>query len=62
MHRNTARIESLEYTKGSIAKMHVDAIYRDAATEKVELEIGLIKDGDSDNAVVVHNALPIPGR
>ncbi|MPQ54785.1 hypothetical protein, partial [Citrobacter telavivensis] len=25
MHRNTARIESLEYTKGSIAKLHVDA-------------------------------------
>lgn len=62
MHRNTARIESLEYTKGSIAKLHVDSLYREAATEKVELEIGLIKDGDSDNAVVVHNALPIPGR
>lgn len=62
MHRNTARIESLEYTKGNIVKMQVEAAYREAATEKVELEIGVMKDGDKDNAVVVHNALPIPGR
>lgn len=62
MHRNTARIESLEYTKGSIAKMQVDSAYREAATEKIELEVGVLKDGGSDNAIVVHNALPIPGR
>ncbi|WP_158781599.1 hypothetical protein [Pantoea sp. BAV 3049] len=62
MHRNTARIESLEYTKGSIAKLLVDTAYREAATEKVELEIDVMKDGDSDNAIVVHNTLPIPGR
>lgn len=62
MHRNTARIESLEYTKGSIAKMQVDAAYREAATEKVEMEIDVMRDGDSDNAIVVHNTLPIPGR
>ncbi len=62
MHRNTARIESLEYTKGSIAKLHVDAAYRERATEKVEMEIDVMKDGDRDNAIVVHNALPIPGR
>ncbi|EPJ7090407.1 TPA: hypothetical protein U2L42_004606 [Citrobacter amalonaticus] len=62
MHRNTARIESLEYTKGSIAKLHVDAAYREAATEKVELEIDVMRDGDKDNAIVVHNSLPIPGR
>ncbi|WP_370603054.1 hypothetical protein [Citrobacter braakii] len=62
MHRNTARIESLEYTKGSIAKLQVDAAYREAATEKVELEIDVMKDGDKDNAIVVHNSLPIPGR
>lgn len=43
MHRNTARIESLEYTKGSIAKLQVDAAYREAATEKVELEISRIR-------------------
>jgi hypothetical protein len=30
--------------------------------KKVELEIGVMKDGDRDNAIVVHNALPIPGR
>lgn len=62
MHRNTARIESLEYTRVTISKMQVDANYREAATEKVELEIGIMKDGGSDNAIVVHNALPIPGR
>ncbi|CNL44350.1 putative prophage terminase small subunit [Yersinia enterocolitica] len=62
MHRNTARIESLEYTKGTIIKMQIDAAYREAATEKVELEIDKMKDGDSDNAIVVHHSLPIPGR
>lgn len=62
MHRNTARIESLEYTKGSIEKLRVDAAYRERATEKVEMEIDILKDGDSDNAIVVHNTLPIPGR
>ncbi|EIG1921217.1 hypothetical protein MF428_004582 [Salmonella enterica] len=62
MHRNTARIESLEYTKGSIEKLRVDAAYRERATEKVEIEIDIMKDGDKDNAIVVHNPLPIPGR
>ncbi|ECT1255459.1 hypothetical protein DUC38_23225 [Salmonella enterica subsp. enterica serovar Saintpaul] len=62
MHRNTARIESLEYTKGSIEKLRVDAAYRELATEKVEMEIDIMKDGDKDNAIVVHNTLPIPGR
>lgn len=62
MHRNTARIESLEYTKAAINKQRVDAAYREVATEKVELEIDALRDGDNDNAIVVHNALPIPGR
>lgn len=62
MHRNTARIESLEYTKAAINKQRVDAAYREVATEKLELEIDVLKDGDKDNAIVVHNALPIPGR
>lgn len=62
MHRNTARIESLEYTKAAIIKQRVDAAYREAATEKVEFEIDVLKDGDKDNAIVVHNSLPIPGR
>lgn len=62
MMRNTVRIESIEGTKGSISKMQVDTAYRAAATEKVEMEIDVMKDGDRDNAIVVHNALPIPGR
>ncbi|EDC3590270.1 hypothetical protein GAF56_16795 [Salmonella enterica] len=62
MHRNTVRIESLEYTKGSIEKLRVDAAYRERATEKVEMEIDIMKDGDKDNAIVVHNTLLIPGR
>ncbi|ECR8354918.1 hypothetical protein F2D64_24825 [Salmonella enterica] len=62
MHRNTVRIESLEYTKGSIEKLRVDAAYRERATEKVEMEIYIMKGGDKDNAIVVHNTLPIPGR
>ncbi|EIT8514179.1 hypothetical protein L3L93_005113, partial [Salmonella enterica] len=57
MHRNTVRIESLEYTKGSIEKLRVDAAYRERATEKVEMEIDIMKDGDKDNAIVVHNTL-----
>jgi hypothetical protein len=42
--------------------MQIEAAYREAALKKVELEIGVMKDGDQDNAIVVHNALPIPGR
>ncbi|MFM3310330.1 hypothetical protein AB8Q85_27045 [Klebsiella pneumoniae] len=38
MHRNTARIESLEYTKASIIKQRADVTYREAATDKVSLE------------------------
>lgn len=38
MHRNTARIESLEYTKVSIIKQRADVTYREAATDKVSLE------------------------
>lgn len=38
MHRNTARIESLEYTKASIIKRRADVTYREAATDKVSLE------------------------
>ncbi|HCB0404042.1 TPA: hypothetical protein MYM66_004999 [Klebsiella pneumoniae] len=38
MHRNTARIESLEYTKASIIKQSADVTYREAATDKVSLE------------------------
>ena len=62
MHRNTARIESLEYTRSSIAKLRVDAAYREATTEKVKLEIDIMRDGDKDNAIVVHNSLPVPGK
>lgn len=62
MHRNTARIESLEYTRGAIEKLRVDTAYREVATEKVEMEIDVMKDGGKDNAIVVHNTLPIPGR
>lgn len=43
MHRNTARIESLEYTKGSIIKMQIDAAYREMAIEKVELEVNKMR-------------------
>ena len=38
MHRNTARIESLEYTKAYIIKQRADVTYREAATDKVSLE------------------------
>ncbi|HBQ6581850.1 terminase small subunit [Klebsiella quasipneumoniae] len=30
--------------------------------EKLKREIDMLKDGDQDNAIVVHNLLPIPGR
>lgn len=51
MHRNTARIESLEYTIASIAKLRVDAAYRAATIEKIEMETitakGVGKDKES---------------
>ncbi|WP_427193109.1 hypothetical protein [Serratia marcescens] len=62
MMRNTVRIESLEHTKASIRKLNADTEYRIVVTGKVEMEIDIMKDGDSDNAIVVHNTLPIPGR
>lgn len=62
MMRNTVRIESLEHTKASIRKLNADTEYRIVTTEKVGMEIDIMKDGDSDNAIVVHNSLPIPGR
>lgn len=62
MHRNTARIESLEYTRCAMAKLRADTAYRAVATQKAALEVSQMKDGDKDNAIVVHNALPVPGR
>lgn len=61
--RNTSRIESIEHTMASIAKMHIDANYRVQATEKVVAEVEAIRAGDNTiNSTIIHNALPIPGR
>lgn len=38
MHRNTARIESLEYTKAAIAKSQAETTYRGAAEDKTRFE------------------------
>lgn len=58
--RNTSRIESIEHTMASIAKMGIDANYRIQATEKVITEIENLKSGGDVVATIVHNSLPIP--
>lgn len=58
--RNTSRIESIEHTMASIAKMGIDANYRVHATEKVIAEVENLKSGGDVVATIVHNSLPIP--
>ncbi|ADW76565.1 putative bacteriophage protein (plasmid) [Rahnella aceris] len=43
MMRNTVRIESIEYTLVVMGKGRADTTYREATTEKVELEVGKLK-------------------
>jgi len=57
---NTVRIESIEHTMASIAKMGIDAQYRIHATEKVVAEIESMKGDNGVVATIVHNSLPIP--
>ncbi|WP_230492914.1 hypothetical protein [Martelella alba] len=56
MHRNTTRIESLEYTKSTIMR-------NIAATEKMEIEAENLRNGDNGNQqIIIHNSLNVPGR
>lgn len=43
MMRNTVRIESIEHTLVVMGKGRADTTYREATTEKVELEVGKLK-------------------
>lgn len=58
--KNTARIESIEHTLASIAKMGIDAQYRVHATEKVIAEVDSMRQDKDVVATIVHNSLPIP--
>ena len=49
--RNTSERQSL-----------LDVERLELQNEKLRHEISALKDGDKDNAIVVHNTLPIPGR
>lgn len=60
--KNTSRIESIEHTLASIAKMAIDCEYRVQSTEKVVAEVEAIRNagGNTINATIVHHSLPIP--
>lgn len=66
MHRNTARIESLERTISNIRvseslagvqvpKIEAETEFKKAATEKIR------EEGGGDEAVIIHNSLKMPG-
>ena len=58
--KELARLILLRTTNERQAQLDIERL--ELQNEKLRHEIGLLKDGDKDNAVVVHNTLPIPGR
>ncbi|EKN3530421.1 terminase small subunit [Yersinia enterocolitica] len=58
--KELARLILLRTTNDRQAQLEVER--QELQNEKLRHEIELMKDGDKDNAIVVHNALPIPGR
>ncbi|MDC7941358.1 terminase small subunit [Raoultella ornithinolytica] len=58
--KELARLILLRATSDRQSQLDIERL--ELQNEKLRHEIELIKDGDKDNAIVVHNALPIPGR
>lgn len=58
--KELARLILLRATNDRQAQLDIERL--ELQNEKLRHEIELMKDGDKDNAIVVHNALPIPGR
>lgn len=58
--KELARLILLKTTNERQSQLDIERL--ELQNEKLRHEIGVLKDGGSDNAIVVHNALPIPGR
>ncbi|WES88789.1 terminase small subunit [Dickeya fangzhongdai] len=58
--KELARLILLRATSDRQSQLDIERL--ELQNEKLRHEIELMKDGDSDNAIVVHNTLPIPGR
>lgn len=58
--KELARLILLRSTSERQAQLDIERL--ELQNEKLKREIDVLKDGDKDNAIVVHNSLPIPGR
>ena len=58
--KELARLILLRSTSERQAQLDIERL--ELQNEKLKREIDMLKDGDKDNAIVVHNSLPIPGR
>ncbi|WP_279084115.1 terminase small subunit [Kluyvera ascorbata] len=58
--KELARLILLKTTNERQSQLDIERL--ELQNEKLRHEIGVLKDGGSDNAIVVHNSLPIPGR
>ncbi len=58
--KELARLILLRATNDRQSQLDIERL--ELQNEKLRHEIELMKDGDKDNAIVVHNTLPIPGR
>ncbi|HHP2613795.1 TPA: terminase small subunit [Enterobacter roggenkampii] len=58
--KELARLILLRSTSERQAQLDIERL--ELQNEKLKREINVLKDGDKDNAIVVHNSLPIPGR
>lgn len=58
--KELARLILLRSTSELQAQLDIERL--ELQNEKLKREIDVLKDGDKDNAIVVHNSLPIPGR
>lgn len=58
--KELARLILLRSTSERQAQLDIERL--ELQNEKLKREIDMLKDGDQDNAIVVHNSLPIPGR
>lgn len=58
--KELARLILLRSTSERQAQLDIERL--ELQNEKLKREIDVLKEGDKDNAIVVHNSLPIPGR
>lgn len=58
--KELVRLILLRSTSERQAQLDIERL--ELQNEKLKREIDVLKDGDKDNAIVVHNSLPIPGR